>query len=457
MPKPTATISTSSSVRPPARLTYAITHGISIVGDVGYQTVKANIPLGGNLNGPVFLGGFALDGPYLTGQVLAGEQYRSFSVVGNLNYMITPLLTLTASATDNVTTPGANLQDPNALLSGVLAGIASGQIQVPASGILALDQNSLTGIGLESTISRIKTQTVGIQYGLDRLTAVISGVATEQTNVAGTLAGQNSNLQSIGITASLNYALSEDLSAGGDFSYTTQNLAVGSTGGEQFDLHADYVIGEKTRSLWRVHLLQPRLQCKTDGLFRRQRFILLGVHPDWHSPPVLEIAPGGIGYNGHSQSHGSGGRPVLGPFVRAAPGGTFFHLAGWSEIFSAGLGLSPRYLLAERGGVLAGILPLVHQKSLLFGNALIAAPFLVEGGPLAADDEARRRWTRRRRPAPGNRRGASGIPQPQAARARLAGARTTFTPPSSGPISAQTTRTICSPSPASSGPWCARR
>ena len=76
-------------------------------------------------------------------------------------------------------------------------------------------------------------------------------------------------------------------------------------------------------------------------------------------------------------------------FVRAQAQGSFFHLAGWREIFSGSLGLSPRYLLAERDGTLAGILPLVHQKSLLFGNALIAAPFLVEGGPLAADEEAR--------------------------------------------------------------------
>jgi hypothetical protein len=36
---------------------------------------------------------------------------------------------------------------------------------------------------------------------------------------------------------------------------------------------------------------------------------------------------------------------------------------------------------------IVGILPLVHQRSRLFGNALIAAPFCVEGGPLAIDSE----------------------------------------------------------------------
>ena len=45
-------------------------------------------------------------------------------------------------------------------------------------------------------------------------------------------------------------------------------------------------------------------------------------------------------------------------------------------------------MIAERDGAIAGILPLVHQKSRLFGNALIAAPFLVEGGPLTAESGA---------------------------------------------------------------------
>lgn len=76
-------------------------------------------------------------------------------------------------------------------------------------------------------------------------------------------------------------------------------------------------------------------------------------------------------------------------FVQAADGGTFFHLAGWRQIFADIFRLTPRYLVAERDGKIAGILPLVHQRSWLFGNALISAPFCVEGGPLAADPEVR--------------------------------------------------------------------
>jgi FemAB-related protein (PEP-CTERM system-associated) len=75
-------------------------------------------------------------------------------------------------------------------------------------------------------------------------------------------------------------------------------------------------------------------------------------------------------------------------FVLAAPDGTFFHRFGWRVLFRDIFALTPQYLVAERTGELVGILPLVHQHSLLFGNALIAAPFCVQGGPLARDAEA---------------------------------------------------------------------
>jgi len=76
-------------------------------------------------------------------------------------------------------------------------------------------------------------------------------------------------------------------------------------------------------------------------------------------------------------------------FVMAMPEATFFHRAGWCKIFDDVLRLKSHFMIAERNGKIAGVLPLVHQKSILFGNALISAPFCVEGGTLAADDEAR--------------------------------------------------------------------
>ena len=75
-------------------------------------------------------------------------------------------------------------------------------------------------------------------------------------------------------------------------------------------------------------------------------------------------------------------------FVLSHPEGSFFHRSGWHGIFQDIFGLTPHYLIAERGAEVVGVLPLAYQRSRLFGNGLIAAPFCVEGGPIAADDEA---------------------------------------------------------------------
>jgi FemAB-related protein (PEP-CTERM system-associated) len=77
-------------------------------------------------------------------------------------------------------------------------------------------------------------------------------------------------------------------------------------------------------------------------------------------------------------------------FVLSAEGGTFFHLAGWKQIFTEAFGLTPHFLLAEQDGRIVGILPLVHQKSVLFGNVLISTPFLIEGGPITKDANVRK-------------------------------------------------------------------
>lgn len=76
-------------------------------------------------------------------------------------------------------------------------------------------------------------------------------------------------------------------------------------------------------------------------------------------------------------------------FVAGHGQSTFFHLAGWRDIFAGIFHLKPHYLYALRGGRITGVLPLVEQNSLLFGHGLIAAPFCAEGGPLAEDEISR--------------------------------------------------------------------
>ncbi len=75
-------------------------------------------------------------------------------------------------------------------------------------------------------------------------------------------------------------------------------------------------------------------------------------------------------------------------FVAAHAAGTFFHRAAWRRVIARAFGHTAHYVMAERDGAIVGVLPLVHVKSLLFGQALISNPFCVYGGPLAAEAEA---------------------------------------------------------------------
>ncbi|MEO5333697.1 MAG: FemAB family PEP-CTERM system-associated protein [Magnetococcus sp. YQC-5] len=76
-------------------------------------------------------------------------------------------------------------------------------------------------------------------------------------------------------------------------------------------------------------------------------------------------------------------------FVTECGEATFFHRIGWKKVIDGAFGHRTHYLLAESSEGLRGILPLVHLKSLLFGNALISSPFCVYGGVAACDEEAR--------------------------------------------------------------------
>ncbi|MBT8109706.1 MAG: FemAB family PEP-CTERM system-associated protein [Gammaproteobacteria bacterium] len=75
-------------------------------------------------------------------------------------------------------------------------------------------------------------------------------------------------------------------------------------------------------------------------------------------------------------------------FVRSSPQGTFYHLSGWRSLIENRLHHAAYYLYCEDNGQIEAVLPLVHVKSLLFGNALISVPFLVYGGPLSSSATA---------------------------------------------------------------------
>ena len=78
-------------------------------------------------------------------------------------------------------------------------------------------------------------------------------------------------------------------------------------------------------------------------------------------------------------------RALFDGFVREHPDGTAFHLSAWGRAVERGCGQNPQYLIAESGAAVIGVLPLIHVRSPLFGQALISNAFAVQGGPLADD------------------------------------------------------------------------
>ena len=72
--------------------------------------------------------------------------------------------------------------------------------------------------------------------------------------------------------------------------------------------------------------------------------------------------------------------------VHASPGWTPFQRWGWKSVIEQVFGHECLYL-AARGpaGAVDGVLPLVHVKSLIFGDYLVSMPFLNYGGPLGSD------------------------------------------------------------------------
>ena len=76
-------------------------------------------------------------------------------------------------------------------------------------------------------------------------------------------------------------------------------------------------------------------------------------------------------------------------YVNKHPSGSFFHLSGWKTVVEKAYGHETCYLIARNEGVIAGILPLGHINSRLFGNALISNPFCVYGGAIADNDDIR--------------------------------------------------------------------
>ena len=66
-----------------------------------------------------------------------------------------------------------------------------------------------------------------------------------------------------------------------------------------------------------------------------------------------------------------------------------YHRWPWKHVIEKTFRWQSFYLMAEKTGVVQGILPLFWHKSRLFGNVLCSVPFFSQAGLVAATEEAR--------------------------------------------------------------------
>lgn len=77
-------------------------------------------------------------------------------------------------------------------------------------------------------------------------------------------------------------------------------------------------------------------------------------------------------------------------YIAAAPEASNYHRWGWKQVVEAACAWPTFYLVAQESGGIRGVLPLVWQKSFLFGSFLTSLPFFTHGGVVADDAEAER-------------------------------------------------------------------
>ncbi len=74
-------------------------------------------------------------------------------------------------------------------------------------------------------------------------------------------------------------------------------------------------------------------------------------------------------------------------YVEARPVCSHYHRWGWKQVVENAFGWPTYYLMAETEGRVVGILPMVLQRSRIFGSFLTSLPFLNGAGPAAESQE----------------------------------------------------------------------
>jgi len=156
-----------------ATLSYAVTHGFSLLVTGGYEWIHTSVKLAKKLSGPVVLAGFQVNlGPAVQAQFQAGRQFNSASYTGSLHWELTPTLSVAGLLTDSVTTPAAQLISSLTNLASTPTGQFVNGNDLYASGAAPALANFNPGLfnplSFQQSISRVRAGQLAVFEDLHR-------------------------------------------------------------------------------------------------------------------------------------------------------------------------------------------------------------------------------------------------------------------------------------------------
>jgi uncharacterized protein (PEP-CTERM system associated) len=198
-----------------ANLSYAVTNSFSLIGTGGYQTYHSSFALTKDLDGPTLLGGFQFTpSPDFYFYAQAGTQNNFPTYIGSLRWILSPITSVTASATDRVLTPQQqlqnNLQNPSGIGdNGTGAGVPPGSTP---PGSIGSDILSPDGLSLDNSIYRYRQFNADLIRNTERMRYQLSAFATLRDRLNDIPANFiNKNSKSYGIRANVLRRLRRDL------------------------------------------------------------------------------------------------------------------------------------------------------------------------------------------------------------------------------------------------------
>ena len=75
-------------------------------------------------------------------------------------------------------------------------------------------------------------------------------------------------------------------------------------------------------------------------------------------------------------------------YVKNHPDATVYHMSAWGRAVSKSMGHKCYYIYVEENDEICALVPLIHIKSVLFGNSLISVAFATGGGPIFDNQQA---------------------------------------------------------------------